>query len=365
MKIKKLLSNIYKYSVNSLFKKIYGEIHFYKNKRYSHNVKINFVKNKNIKHPYNQPYKVFKIKDGRISTDNVENVAIIDKNRIINDVSYQQIKGKLKSAQFNSALYKGTPYIQKKVYGKVLSLTQGASGHTNYFHWLYDILPKIKLYSEKYDPKLLNFLYIHQLKEYQKITLRLIGLDKIKILESDKYRHVSSNEIFAVNHPWYYRGKILDEAKKVPQWIIKWLKKDFLPQRKKFKANEKVFIDRSESRFNHCQIHNNEEVINFLENRGFTSYKVGELPFQKQIYLFNNAKIIIGAHGAAFANLAFCKPKTKIIEIKPIYNPNTVNKSISKINSLNYKLINTPKLSKDRRLNGDIILNLKTIKNNL
>ena len=32
----------------------------------------------------------------------------------------------------------------------------------------------------------------------------------------------------------------------------------------------------------------------------------------QQIYLFNNAKVIIGAHGAAFANLAFCKKNAKI-----------------------------------------------------
>ena len=35
----------------------------------------------------------------------------------------------------------------------------------------------------------------------------------------------------------------------------------------------------------------------------------------KQIYLFNSAKVILGPHGAGFANLSFCKPKTKVYEI--------------------------------------------------
>ena len=36
--------------------------------------------------------------------------------------------------------------------------------------------------------------------------------------------------------------------------------------------------------------------------------------------VFNNADIIVGLHGAAFANLCFCKPSTKIIELKSKIN---------------------------------------------
>ena len=39
--------------------------------------------------------------------------------------------------------------------------------------------------------------------------------------------------------------------------------------------------------------------------------------FVDQVILFNNAKKIVGLHGAAFANLVFCKPKTNIIEMRP------------------------------------------------
>ena len=78
--------------------------------------------------------------------------------------------------------------------------------------------------------------------------------------------------------------------------------------------------------------------------------------FDFAIYLFNNAKIIIGAHGASFANLAFCEPNTNIIEIKPSTHPNNVNKRISQINNLNYKLIETKELDKDQKKFADIYL---------
>jgi len=151
----------------------------------------------------------------------------------------------------------------------------------------------------------------------------------------------------------------------MPKWIIEWLRETFLTKEKKFDSNEKIFIDRSESTFNHCQIINNEEVSLFLKSKGFSKYKVGQLSFQKQIHLFKNAKVIVGAHGAAFANLAFCSPKTKIIEIKPKYHPNYISKTIGKINDLDVKIIETPKVSKKIRSQGDILLDINKLKQSL
>ena len=107
------------------------------------NILIEYVKDENLIGPDNLKYSIYKIKNCRVFNDFVENVAIISGNKVIDKVSYQQVKGELKDANHNSVLYKGTPYLKKKINGRVLSLTQGASGHKNYFHWLYAILPKI------------------------------------------------------------------------------------------------------------------------------------------------------------------------------------------------------------------------------
>ena len=155
----------------------------------------------------------------------------------------------------------------------------------------------------------------------------------------------------------------MEEAKKIPEWIVKWINDSFINHGKQFSCNEKIFIDRSESVFSHCQFINNEEIINFLENKGFTSYKVGQLSFQEQVHLFSNAKVIIGAHGAAFANLAFCKKNTKIVEIKPKNHPNFVDQHISRIKELDFNLIETDHFE-DKEKKGDIFFdpnNFKTI----
>ena len=98
-----------------------------------------------------------------------------------------------------------------------------------------------------------------------------------------------------------------------------------------------------------------------MENEGFISYKLGQLSFKEQIYLFNNAKIIIGAHGAGFANLAFCKKNTKILEIKPKKHPNFFQ-HISKIKKLDFNLIEAHEV-KNKDESGDIFLNTADLKN--
>ena len=360
-KIKKKLSFLYKSLIKLLFIIIYGKITFCKNPEKEKKISIEEVKDENLKGPDNIKYLIYKIKNGRIFNDFVENVAIISENKIVNKVSYQQVNGELKDANHNSVLYKGTPYLKKKINGNVLTLTQGASGHKNYFHWLYDILPKINICFKNYNSKEIDYFYISKLEKYQKSTLQILGYDNFKIIDSNKNRHIQANEVICSEHPWYKKGFILKEAKRLPAWIVKWINDSFINHGKQFNCNEKIFIDRSESAFSHCQFVNNKEIINFLENEGFTSYKVGQLSFQEQVYLFSNAKMIIGAQGAAFANLAFCKKNTKILEIKPKKHPNFVDQHISKIKELDFNLIETDEL-KDKDEKGDIFLNTRDLK---
>ena len=71
--------------------------------------------------------------------------------------------------------------------------------------------------------------------------------------------------------------------------------------------------------------------------------------------------MIIGAHGAAFANLIFCKPNTKVLDIIPENHPNTVDATIGKFKNLNFEFVRTKKLSDEKKLAGDIFLPIDEI----
>ena len=361
IKFKKKIQFYFKRFFQLVFVLIYGKIKYKNNVITSKNIIKKKIEKVISDINSSKSYFSYKIKNGRVYTDYVEHVAIIDGNTLVNEASYQQISGELKDAKENIVLTKGTPRIKKRIEGRVFSLVQGASGNNNYFHWIFDILPKIKLCSEHYLLKEIDFFYVPNLQNFQKQTLSILNIEEDKILNSDLYRHIQASELIVVDHPWYHKGFILDQVEFLPSWIIYWLKDVYLKYAKKFDNNEKIYIDRTESKFNHCQIQNDNEIFNFLKEKGFSKYKVGELSFFEQIYLFNNAKIIIGAHGAAFTNLAFCKPDTKIIEIRPSTQSNNNYKRISQISNLNYRLIKTKELDENQKKFGDIYLSIKKL----
>ena len=96
-------------------------------------------------------------------------------------------------------------------------------------------MPKIKICSNNYDLKKIDYLYLSNLEEYQKMTLKILGLENINILDANKNRHIIADQIITTEHPWYKRGFILEEAKKLPSWIVKWIASTFLNYAEEFK----------------------------------------------------------------------------------------------------------------------------------
>ena len=278
------------------------------------------------------------MKNGRVFTNNVENLSIISEHKLLDNFSYQQINGKLVKSKNNEVIKKGTPRFIYKIKGSLAILAQGASGYNNYAHCLFDIVPKIKLISMGIDLKKIDFFYYSKLNKFQKEIFKTIGIRENKIIDSNKYRHVTSDKIFGVTHPNYTNGTIFEAHSRMPQWIIYFLRKKFLTN-KRLKSNfKKIFIDRSDSKNKHCKLINNNEIKKFFKSKGFKILRLSKFNFKKQISIFNNAKIIIGPHGAGFANLAFCKKNTKVIELKPSNHPNKVYKRVCEINNLNTNL---------------------------
>lgn len=63
------------------------------------------------------------------------------------------------------------------------------------------------------------------------------------------------------------------------------------------------------------EIDNLEKYLKDKYNTNFNSVYLELVSFEEQIKIFNNAKMIICAHGAAMSNMFFCKEQTKIIEV--------------------------------------------------
>ena len=359
MKIRKKSQKVFKLFFQKLFILFHGKI--------SLNPNYDFIN----EHPTNKLYKItidnfnyncFKIKNGRIYTDLIENLAVISNNFLIPKASSQKINGVLKGEIDNVCLKKGTPRIKIKKEGKLFALIQDAS-ENNFTHWLFDILPRFKIFEQNNSIKEIDYFLLPELKHsFQYETLKILGIPTHKILSDKKNRHLEAETLIVTDHPWHKEGNIHDEMMNIPEWIVSWLRQKFLNHAEYKNLNNRVYIDRSDSLFNHCKIINSDEVWEVLKKNGFTKVKLTEMNFRNQIGLFNSANIIVSAHGAGLTNIIFSNPNTKIIELAPENYPNKFFQRVSKINNLSYKKIFSKNLkSNEDKRQGDILVDVKDI----
>ena len=350
------MKSFYKIIINYFFKLIYGDISILNgNEKYRH-INITYLKF------YKKKLKLYSIENGRVFTDCNTNVAYISKNKIIRNISYQQNKNKIADIKHNSTLVNGTNKFKKKYNGVVFSLVQGSSGN-NYWHWLFDILPKIEILRKNKLIKEIDYFYLPDKSKYAVFMLSTFGVKENKIIDSFQYKHIEANKILALEHIYYKKGFIHNQFQNIPKWIYNLPSNKYLNFKKKIKTKKKIFIDRSDSRFKHFQIQKQDKIIKYLKKKNFSIFKLSNLNFYEQIYLFNSAKLIVGPHGAGFANLIFCKAKTKVYEIiTPNYSGLKTISSLCVKKKLIYKKILSKKIKDKNIHNSFIFLDLKKIK---
>ena len=100
--IKKKIKLYYKNIVSKTFENIHGKVFLKKNT--SAFLDISQVKDPFFKSYENKKYNIYKVKKARIFTDNNENVAVIKNNILIPKLSFQQIRGRLHNAKYNSVI---------------------------------------------------------------------------------------------------------------------------------------------------------------------------------------------------------------------------------------------------------------------
>ena len=362
--IKKNLQKIFKKISYGIFLIIYGPID-----DFIENDKDNRIKVKLINIDKEQNYKVYKISNGRLYTDRIHDAAAILDNKIIEGPSFQfrQVPNPLDNPKTrneinygrypniskiivnskirnNIVFSKGTPRKLRNLNGKVLSLLTGGGGNNNYWHWLFDVLPRLSLCSKFVNLNEIDyFLLPNLLKKFQKETLDCLNIPKHKRISSEKFRHIKAKELIITDHPLVTSGNATKDNLNIHNWIILWLKNNFLSSDIKInqKIKKKIYIDRSDTKSNLLSqrfISNEDEIKKYLLKNNFIFVKLHETSFREQVNLFHNAECIVGQHGAGFVNVVFCKPGTKIIELRSLSTGDTI-KNLSKKNDLNYSSI--------------------------
>tara|TARA_B100001063_G_C16683156_1_gene512915 strand:- start:40 stop:1161 length:1122 start_codon:yes stop_codon:yes gene_type:complete len=340
--VKKNLKFFYKNLLIYFFSKFYG-----KPKLIKKNAKDQFIQEHEIILE-KKKYKVFQLFNGSIYTNSNDTTAYISKNGNLSSASMQfskfdNINSLNSKVSKNETLASGTPRFKKKYNGNILSLLSGGASKSNFTHWFTDVIPRIKIFNEKFNLKKIDKFYVPSLKyKFQVETLEYLGIKKDKIITSENFKHICADSIFATSHPCHFHPM------KVKKWSLNYIRNLYLPQKKtnKFK---KIFIERDQlglldfdnlKRSKNLRVLLNEtEIKEYLKLQGFKIIKPEEFSFLKQVQIFSNANFIIGMYGAAMMMISFCKKKTKILELKPLKGGNEF-KNISNLIGLKHKQIN-------------------------
>ena len=195
--------------------------------------------------------------------------------------------------------------------GKTLVLA--STGGDTYFHWMTDVLPRIRLAQmagqefSSFDRILVNGLD----QPFQKESLARWGLPPGRC-----------QRLPAREGALLLENAILPSLPGVPGVIpaesVDFLRGAFAGPRSA--AAKKIFIGRKGAK--HRPLVEEGEISARLAEKGFQPVKCEGLSIQAQAEIFSSAEIIVGAHGAALTNLVFCRPGTRVVEL---FSPRYVN----------------------------------------
>jgi len=182
------------------------------------------------------------------------------------------------------------------------ALLLGAANSDNYYHWLFDSLPRWKILQaagwRDYD-----FVLLHsQPRPFQEETLDWLGVPAAKRLRCSKNFVHQFDRLAVPAMPF--------PLEEVPPWVCAWLR-SLVPAPKS--GPEKIYLSRHG--VGARQLVNEAELAAALAARGFVSVQPGTLSVAEQARRLGAARCVVAPHGAALSNLVFAPPGALLLEL--------------------------------------------------
>ena len=205
----------------------------------------------------------------------------------------------------------------------------GTAGANVYYHWMMDVLPRLGLIAKIYPLEEISY-FVTEFTQlpFQVETLQQIGIPVNKIITSnDNWNfHLKCKELIVPS-----LVSPIDQSTPFQIDYLRSLYSDFIEEQVQ---DKRIYISRK--KVGRRELVNEQELWGFLSKIGFGIVYCEDLSVKEQVVLFSSSSFIICSHGSALVNLAFCNPKTIVIDI---FNEKHINPCfwfMSKINNLNY-----------------------------
>ena len=210
----------------------------------------------------------------------------------------------------------------------------------NYYHFLTECISRYFLIQKStFKP---DFYIISNHLKFQKDILKLLGIEEKRIISANQNILICAKKLIVPdlvnNHEQIYiQGYLICRKLWMPSWLSKCYTEAFSGVLSENISNKKIYISRQKASYR--KFINHLEIQDIIDNLGFETYFLEEMSVIEQIKLFSSAAMIIGLHGAGFANLYFASKNVKILEIYHEFYHDSSYRILAKTNNLNYSFI--------------------------
>ena len=174
-------------------------------------------------------------------------------------------------------------------------------GKSPYAHWLLDALPRLALLPEF--PPETGILVPPNLFPSQVESLELLGI--WKRCRATPEQHILVEDFYFSSPP----SMIVCYS----PYAVDFVRRTFPPMaRNRVETPKRFFIRRTSLGRNML---NEEEVLEYFRNKGWTIIDAAKLGFLEQVHLFAQAEAIFAIHGSGTANMVWCSPGCKFVEL--------------------------------------------------
>lgn len=247
-------------------------------------------------------------------------------------------------------------FIKKLILGKSIRLEEPAwvahhAYYENYYHWLCEIMPRLylgwKSLSQNGPPLVMHQRQPRFVREYLALFR---GLRIVELADDKLVRAPEVNFSDHIARPLaYHEGLMLE--------LSAWLQEE-LDDRSSAAPPEKIFITRRNARYRITR--NEEQVLAWLESKGFVALAPENYSVREQMNLFKNARIIIGSHGAGFSNLLFARHCELVVDIIHREHPQDCFYNLASAMGAGYYYFQCPGTGRlDYKNNDDIVVDME------
>lgn len=185
----------------------------------------------------------------------------------------------------------------------------------NYAHWLTEVLPRIALFCRNPDYVGVPLIVNENLHANIMASLDAVVAHRNPLVLLPIGRSITVSQLFVVSCAGYLpfepRGRHAASMShgKFSRHAFEAIRHACLSGRRPQKTPKRIYLRRN----SHVRrLSNSEEIELLLVNLGFTIVDPEKLSFGAQVDLFRGAEVIIGATGAALANMIFAESRPRI-----------------------------------------------------